>query len=307
MSQDRPAQELMADFTTLEYNLSTPNPSHPIFLFVVDTFQKNEAENSALKDTLLQTLSLLPSEAYVGFITYGNLIYLHELRLSDFPPSYVFSGNKNYEVSDLSRMLSLPMNTPGQPESPNPFIMPTSEAETMLMAIVDSLSLDQTPYPKNERAPRCTGAALHLAVSLLEALYPTSGGQIFLLTSGPITKGSGAMASKIRTDLIRQHSDIEKDKAPLTKAALTFFNELGNRASSKNIVINCIAASFEETGLYELEPCVLKTGGWVLNSESWTDSNIMPTFEKYFSTVYPAAGTDCTVHLLVPPKQFKIS
>lgn len=45
----------------------------PIFLFVVDTCMDDE-ELGALTNTLQMSLSLLPSHALVGLITFGNVV-----------------------------------------------------------------------------------------------------------------------------------------------------------------------------------------------------------------------------------------
>jgi len=45
----------------------------PIFLFVVDTCMDDE-ELGALKDSLQMSLSLLPPNALVGLITFGNVV-----------------------------------------------------------------------------------------------------------------------------------------------------------------------------------------------------------------------------------------
>ena len=45
----------------------------PIFLFVVDTCL-DEDELAPLKESLQMSLSLLPSNALVGLITYGKMV-----------------------------------------------------------------------------------------------------------------------------------------------------------------------------------------------------------------------------------------
>ncbi|KAH0793561.1 Sec23/Sec24 trunk domain containing protein [Histomonas meleagridis] len=305
MTETNLPAELHPDYTTVEYELqrTTDSRSHPpIFLFVVDTCT-TEKEFQPLKDLLLQVVALLPSDAYVGFITYGNYVYVHELNFSEFSRSYVFSGNKTYEPSALQQMLNL---TRQVEDSTNPFIMTVDSAELMLNTVIEKMERDTSNTDHSIRSPRCTGTALHIATTLLSCLYPTTGGQIILLSSGPITKGPGTMATPKVIEPIRQHSDIEKDKAPLTTSAVQFFTELGNKASESNIVINYIPASFEETGIYEMEPCILKTGGWMQSCESWTDSNIIETFEKFFTTIYEVAGNDCTLSVNFT-KNFKLS
>lgn len=50
----------------------------PIFLFVVDTCMDDE-ELGALKDSLQMSLSLLPPNALVGLITFGNVVQVTKI------------------------------------------------------------------------------------------------------------------------------------------------------------------------------------------------------------------------------------
>src|SRR5271154_799470 len=68
--------ELHPSNTTIEYRLSRPAPSPPIFLYVVDTCQEDDSL-SALKDSLVMSLSLLPENSLVGLITFGTMVSLH--------------------------------------------------------------------------------------------------------------------------------------------------------------------------------------------------------------------------------------
>ena len=65
--------ELHPGNTTIEYRLARPAPSAPIFLYVVDTCQEEDSL-SALKESLIMSLSLLPENALVGLITYGTMV-----------------------------------------------------------------------------------------------------------------------------------------------------------------------------------------------------------------------------------------
>lgn len=53
----------------------------PIFLFVVDTCMDDE-ELGALKDSLQMSLSLLPPNALVGLITFGNVVQVKNIFIS---------------------------------------------------------------------------------------------------------------------------------------------------------------------------------------------------------------------------------
>jgi protein transport protein SEC23 len=65
--------ELHPSNTTIEYRLSRPAPSAPIFLYVVDTCQEEDSL-AALKESLIMSLSLLPENALVGLITFGTMV-----------------------------------------------------------------------------------------------------------------------------------------------------------------------------------------------------------------------------------------
>ena len=93
----------MPDFTTIEYiypkdqrQSQAQQPVHnnrPIFLIIVDTNLIVE-ELQELKDSLQQSLNFIPPDAYIGLITYGKMVYLHELSFADCPRSFCFRGDK---------------------------------------------------------------------------------------------------------------------------------------------------------------------------------------------------------------------
>ena len=65
--------ELHPQSTTIEYRLARPAPAPPIFLFVVDTCQEADSL-TAVKESLVMSLSLLPPNALVGLITFGTMV-----------------------------------------------------------------------------------------------------------------------------------------------------------------------------------------------------------------------------------------
>ena len=70
--------ELIPQFTTVEYELQQRSVGPPVFLFVVDTCLP-ESELESLKDSIQQTLNLLPEDALVGLITFGAHVLVHEI------------------------------------------------------------------------------------------------------------------------------------------------------------------------------------------------------------------------------------
>ena len=77
ISEQQIPPELHPGSTTIEYRLSRPAPTPPIFVFVVDTCQEEDSLK-ALKEQLIVSLGLLPANALVGLITYGTMVGKHQ-------------------------------------------------------------------------------------------------------------------------------------------------------------------------------------------------------------------------------------
>ena len=107
ISETNAPAELIPQFTTVEYELQSVQPSGPpVFLFVVDTCL-DEEELAHLRDALQQIFNLLPEDALVGLITFGTLVNVHELGFSECPKSYVFRGDKEYSSQKVQDMLNI--------------------------------------------------------------------------------------------------------------------------------------------------------------------------------------------------------
>jgi protein transport protein SEC23 len=177
--------ELMPLYTSIEYTLAKPPAMPPVFLFVVDTCL-DEDDLKALKDSLIVSLSLIPQNWLVGFITFGTMTQVHEIGYGDCPKSYVFRGNKEYNPKQIGDMLGIgagpkPMPVrPGQPPvSPagtgvNRFLLPISQCEFTLTTILEQLQRDPWPVANDRRALRSTGVAMSVAIGLLEVILRAS-------------------------------------------------------------------------------------------------------------------------------------
>lgn len=88
--------------TTVEYITNRPVQIPPIFFFVVDITAEQE-NLDALKESIVTSLSLLPPNAYVGLITYGNVVQLHDLSSQVIDRCNVFRGDRNTSWSNWSR------------------------------------------------------------------------------------------------------------------------------------------------------------------------------------------------------------
>jgi protein transport protein SEC23 len=102
---------------------------------------------------------------------------------------------------------------------------------------------------------------------------------------------------------IRQHKEIETGKAPLTQQSVEFFTKLGQDANANSIVIDYIGAGFEETGVHEISPAVISTGGFLLSCETWNDETISNSLIKFFGEeMLNNCGLDGSIKITVSPE-----
>uniref|UniRef100_A0AC35UIJ3 Protein transport protein SEC23 n=1 Tax=Rhabditophanes sp. KR3021 TaxID=114890 RepID=A0AC35UIJ3_9BILA len=98
--------ELHPQFATIEYTLQKATTLPPIFLYVVDLCLESK-ELEALKASIQTSLSLLPAESYVGLITFGRMVELHELNVSHVSRSFVFKGTKEVTAKQIKDVLAM--------------------------------------------------------------------------------------------------------------------------------------------------------------------------------------------------------
>lgn len=359
--------------TTIDYTLTNqfvPNP--PVFLFVVDT-SIDEEEFASLRQSLLTSLSLLPKNACVGFITFNRTVYLWELSNSKHLKSFIFCGQKSYQAKQLQEWLGVgnaqnvthsnaiagapnmpplgvPNNIrPGQPPITNghhssglsqqsylpqnagmryaqplpnqirpqvppgvqtaygapmlgarlpnvtnansttfknnvqKFIKPASQIIPVFEEITDQVGKNTWPVVDGRRRLRAVGAAMSVALNLLETTYPQSGARIMLFLGGPCTVGPGMVIDDDLKNTIRTHNDIEKDNAKYMKKAAEFYKSLAVTASKNGHTIDIFSGCLDQTGLHEMKYCTNMTSGLMVMCDSF-DSNLFKTsFQRLFA------------------------
>ena len=209
--------ELMNEYTTMEYLY--PNPAlqslpPSIYMFVIDTCISDD-ELQAIKDAIMQSINLMPPETWVGLVTFGRFAFVHELSAIDCPRSYAFKGEKEYSTQQILELLSLAgKNDPRGPQATGAlkkFVLPISDCETMFTTVLESIQPDPWEVPSGERPFRCTGTAISIAVSLLEAAIPGQGSRILTFIGGPCTHGPGQVVDVRLEEPIRSWIDIDKN------------------------------------------------------------------------------------------------
>ena len=289
--------ELLPKYTTIEYTLSRPAQIPPIFLYVVDTCMDAD-DLKALCETLVVSLSLLPPHALVGLITFGTMVQVHELGYENCPKSYVFRGSKDYSPKNIQDMLGLTPGArpaPGAPGGPSPpraagaaqlgvsrFLLPVSQCEYQLTGILEQLQRDPWPVPSDRRAQRCTGAALGVAVGLLETTYQNTGARIMLFCGGPATQGPGQVVAPELRERIRSHHDIEKDNVRFFRRASRYYETIARRAAHNGHTIDVYSGCLDQIGLLEMNSLSNLTNG----NQLLVDSFQMGIFKQSFNKIF---------------------
>ena len=288
--------ELLPKYTTIEYTLARTAQIPPIFLYVVDLCMEPD-DLKALCESLVVSLSLLPPHALVGLITFGTMVQVHELGYESCPKSFVFRGTKDYSPKHIQDMLGLTPGArpapgaPGGPSQPRPaggqlgasrFLLPVSQCEFQLTSILEQLQRDPWPVANDKRAQRCTGAAVGIAVGLLETTFPNTGARIMLFCGGACTEGPGNVVSTDLRERIRSHHDIEKDNARYYKRASRYYETIARRAAHNGHTIDLFAGCLDQIGLLEMNSLSNFTNGNLLLVDSFQMGIFKQSFNKLF-------------------------
>lgn len=279
--------ELLPSCSTIEYILPNVQIAPPVFLMVLDIALIDE-ELDQVKDSIQQSLAMMPQNALVGFISFGAMVYVHEVCTSSLPKSFAFRGTKDYTAQQVAYQLGFAVgNDPRgavNAEGARRFLQPVSECEFNLSAMLDDLPRDSWPVAGERRPLRCTGAALSVAVGLLEVTCAQQAARIMVMVGGPCNTGPGAVAGEQFAECIRSHMDIFKEakNARYTKPALQFYNSLASRASTAGLAVDMFAASLDQVGLYEMRVVSEKTGGFMVMTDSFSMHVFKDSFRKVF-------------------------
>lgn len=284
-------------FSTLDYKLTRhPVTVAPIFLYVIDTCI-DEEELTSLKSTIQLSFSSLPQNALVGFITFDRIVNLWELN-TQWLKSFVFQGSKDYTAKQLQEWLGItvsntgpyrqagtrvPTGQPPKHNSTDKFLQPVSECGPFLSDILEQLKRDQWPTLQGKRSLRATGAALSIAVNLLEITYPNSSARIMLFIGGPTTYGPGMIIDDDLKNTIRSHHDIESDHAKYMKKATKHYQGLATRAANNGHTIDIYSCCLDQTGLHEMKFCPNMTGGHMVMGDTFDSSLFKTSFQRVFT------------------------
>ncbi|XP_042213684.1 protein transport protein Sec23A-like isoform X2 [Homarus americanus] len=292
--QSQPA-ELFPTYSTIEYTIMRQQNMPPIFVFVVDTCV-DEEELAALKESITMSLSLMPANALVGLITFGRHVHVHVLANEVMRKQYVFPGGKDQTAKTVQEYLGVGLKTTTQSQMPgqaapapqpgqmnNRFLQPVQECEIMLQDILADLRRDPWPVMTGRRSLRASGAALSIAIGLLEACYPNTGARILTFLGGACSYGPGMVVDDDLRKPIRSHHDIEKDSCQYMKKAIKFYEALATRVSDNGHIVDLYSCALDQVGLHEMKYCCNSTGGNMVLGDSFNSSLFRTTFQRVFA------------------------
>lgn len=292
-----------------------------LFLYVVDTCLEDE-EMQSLKESLLVSLSLLPPDALVGFITYNKHVYVHRMSPTmDCSRMLALKGDKDYLPNDLHQKLgfravptasssyetstnsstpqmqaqsSFPLGYNGASPASQDYFLPLAHVEFEVTEKIEELLATSFSTPEDTRSQRAAGTALNVAISLVEAATANSqtAVQVLFFAGGPCTfgpragGGGGVIVGPKLKDPLRSHSDIdaETNAARYYEPARKLYQLLAQRAVHVGACVNIFAASYDQTGYAEMQSLTNDTGGVAVLTDSFTTTIFKQSFIRTFST-----------------------
>ncbi|SCV05120.1 LANO_0H00474g1_1 [Lachancea nothofagi CBS 11611] len=298
MSQDNMPAELSN--TTIEYITNRPVQVPPIYFFVVDITAEEE-NMQALRESIIASLSLLPPNALVGLMTYGNVVQLHDLSCDTIDKCNVFRGDREYQLLQLIEMLTGEKSSAAGAAggsagaanlqlnkitsfSLNRFFLPLEQVEFKLTQLLENLSPDQWSIPAGHRPLRATGSALNIASLVLQGCYKNVASRIILFASGPGTLAPGMIVSSELKDPLRSHHDIDSDNAKHFKKASKFYSLLAERVSQNGHTVDIFAGCYDQVGMSEMKQLTDSTGGVLLLTDAFSTSIFKQSFLRLFSS-----------------------
>lgn len=225
----------------------------PVFVLVVDRNVTDAAEDLALKNLVLKSISTLPNDAQVALISFGERVHIHDM----------------YQPTE-TRLLANQAMKPSES-----LVRKLNACKPILEHSIYHL-LKSDPIAKRNRPMRCTGTALLHAIQLA-GRHPGGAGRVMVFTGGPCTLGSGKVVDcDMVAHRMRSHYDIsnDNDKARYTGSAKSFYKSLSDEASKKGCAIDIISCCLDQTGLFEMQCCADDTGGNLIMDLSFASDSV---------------------------------
>ncbi|XP_024962904.1 protein transport protein SEC23-like [Cynara cardunculus var. scolymus] len=257
----------------------------PVFVFVVDA-SSSEDELQALKNELLLIVAQLPENAMVGLIVFDSMVRVYDLGFTECLRMVVFHGERKLSTTQIIDLLGIHTSVRqhlGKPQGvqKHGFVLPVSECEFNITTAIEDIH-ESSPLTPGHRSPRCTGAAILVAVGLLEGCSTTTGSHIMVFTSGPATMGPGLVVSQDLNQSIRTHRDINTGHAPFYWKSCEFYKQISEKLTDLSMVLHLFACSLDQVGATEMRAAVERSGGFMMLAESFESDQFRKCLRHIF-------------------------
>lgn len=207
---------------------------------------------AGLKDTLKKTIERLPTNIYVGVITFNRVVSIYDFSQKHHR-FFSFNGNKDYSVLEIQDQLGIrSVNDPRQNATSvmNRFYVPIEKNLDKLLSCIDDLQHDKFPYnEKTERQQRATGCALNIGIIIVDIASSIST-RFALLQGGPCTIGPGQVVDIPLKETMRTFLDIQENNANAKhiKNAKKYYQQIEKRVVRRH-TIDIWAYGLDQSGL----------------------------------------------------------
>lgn len=257
----------------------------PAFVFVVDLCSIGE-ELRALKNELLLVISQLPENALLGLVTFDSMVHVHDLGFADCSRVVVLHGERELSSEQIQQFFGIQWTKQQFGTEPSVqrqgFLLPVSECEFNITTTIEELQSSAHVFA-GHRPQRSTGAAILVALGLLEGCLMNTGSRIMVFTSGPATLGPGIIVNSDLSIPIRTHRDIINGHAPYYEKCSSFYANLSQRLSDASVVLDMFACSLDQVGVAELKSPIERSGGFIILAESFESDQFRKCLRHIFS------------------------
>lgn len=156
--------------------------------------------------------------------------------------------------------------------------------EETFISIIEHLEADPFPIGKQKRPQRATGAAVSVAISVLENTFAGLGGRVMVFMGGPCTMGPGLVVTDDLKEALRSHHEIKKELAKHMHVSVKFYEELAERVAQNMHAVDLFACSLDQIGLLEMKQLAKETGGMIVQADSFEHEIFTKSFARIFDT-----------------------
>ncbi|CAN8267693.1 unnamed protein product [Cochlearia groenlandica] len=258
----------------------------PAFVFVVDASMVEE-ELRALRSELMLVIEQLPENSLVSLITFDSMVRVYDLGFSECSKVVVFHGDRHLPPEKIQQFLGLGYSKQlhhGKMSAirKQSFLLPLAECEFNLTSAFEEI-VALVSVKQGHRPHRATGAAISIALGLLEGCCVTTGSRIMVFTSGPATRGPGIIVDSDLSQMIRTHRDIITGQVSYYDKSCEFYKNLAKRLCDSSAVLDLFACSLDQVGAAELRCSVEMSGGFLLLGETFESEQFKKCLRHIFS------------------------